>query len=132
MFSVYRDLDPAKNMLIPHVLADGTPLQIPGGTEVPNPVNFDTIGNILSGGGGGPGAIAFIFAFAGIGLLLMLLSAGFNFLTSAGDPKKLETGKQRLTNALVGFLIIFVAYWAVQMAGMIFGIKEIQDTFPIR
>lgn len=75
-------------------------------------------------------AIPFIFAFAGIGLLLMLLSAGFNFLTSAGDPKKLEAGKQRLTNAIVGFLIIFVAYWAVQMAGVIFGIKEIQETFP--
>lgn len=87
---------------------------------------FTNIGSILNE------AVPFIFAFAGIGLLLMLLSAGFNFLTSAGDPKKLETGKQRLTNAIVGFLIIFVAYWAVQMAGMIFGIKEIQDTFPIR
>lgn len=87
---------------------------------------FTNIGSILNE------AVPFIFAFAGIGLLLMLLAAGFNFLTSAGDPKKLETGKQRLTNALVGFLVIFVAYWAVQMAGMIFGIKEIQDTFPIR
>ena len=87
---------------------------------------FTNIGAILNE------AIPFIFAFAGIALLLMLLSAGFNFLTSAGDPKKIEAGKQRLTNAIVGFLIIFVAYWAVQMAGVIFGIKEIQETFPIR
>lgn len=119
-------------MLIPNVLAQGPSLTLPGGTEVPNPVYFNTIGGILSGGGGRPGAVAFIFAFAGIGLLLMLLAAGFNFLTSAGDPKKLEAGKHRLTNAIVGFLIIFVAYWAVQMAGVIFGIKEIQETFPIR
>ena len=50
---------------------------------------FTNIGAILNE------AIPFIFAFAGIALLLMLLSAGFNFLTSAGDPKKLEAGKQR-------------------------------------
>lgn len=93
---------------------------------IKGPVSFANIGAILNE------AIPFIFAFAGIGLLLMLLAAGFNFLTSAGDPKKLEAGKQRLTNAIIGFLVIFVAYWAVQMAGVIFGIKEIQDTFPIR
>lgn len=93
---------------------------------IEGPVAFTNIGAILNE------AIPFIFAFAGIGLLLMLLSAGFNFLTCAGDPKKLEAGKQQLTNALVGFLIIFVAYWAVQMAGVVFGIKEIQETFPIR
>lgn len=59
----------------------------------------------------------------------MLLSAGFNFLTSAGDPKKLEMGKQRLTYAIVGFLVIFVAYWGVQLAGKIFGIAEIESVF---
>ncbi len=109
------------------IFAQASSLTIPGGVSIPNPegFKFSNIGAILNE------AIPFIFAFAGIGLLLMLLSAGFNFLTSAGDPKKLEAGKQRLTNALVGFLIIFVAYWAVQMAGVIFGIKEIQETFPI-
>lgn len=114
-------------MIVHKIFAQSTDLTIPGGVSIPNPVGFkfNKIGAILNE------AIPFIFAFAGIGLLLMLLSAGFNFLTSAGDPKKLEAGKQRLTNALVGFLIIFVAYWAVQMAGVIFGIKEIQETFPI-
>lgn len=118
-------------MMVHKIFAQGTDLTIPGGVSIPNPIGFK-FNTIAQGiGVGGSGAIPFIFAFAGIGLLLMLLSAGFNFLTSAGDPKKLEAGKQRLTNALVGFLIIFVAYWAVQMAGVIFGIKEIQETFPI-
>lgn len=98
---------------------------IPGSIE--GPVKFSKIGDIFN-----PTTMGIVFGFAGFGLLLMLLSAGFNFLTSAGDPKKLEAGKQRLTNAIIGFLVIFVAYWAVQMAGVIFGIKEIQDTFPIR
>ncbi|MEK9143434.1 MAG: hypothetical protein AAB481_02300 [Patescibacteria group bacterium] len=119
-------------MIVHKIFAQATDLTIPGGVSIPNPVGFkfNNIGEIMIGVGNS-GAIPFIFAFAGIGLLLMLLSAGFNFLTSAGDPKKLEAGKQRLTNALIGFLIIFVAYWAVQMAGVIFDIKEIQETFPI-
>jgi len=106
------------------IYAQGQSFTLPGGTVVQGLAPFSTIGGIVSR------AVPFIFAFAGIGLLLMLLAAGFNFLTSAGDPKKLEAGKQRLTNALVGFLVIFTAYWAVQLAGLIFGVQEIQTTFP--
>lgn len=87
------------------------------------PFKFAKLGDVVSA------AIPFLFAFAGLGLLLMIISAGFTLLTSAGDAKKLEAGKQRLTNALVGFLIIFVAYWIVQLAGKIFGVPEIQTIF---
>lgn len=84
---------------------------------------FGTIGAILNA------MMPLIFGFAGFGLLLMIVSSGFTLLTSAGDAKKLESGKQRLTYAIVGFLVIFVAYWVVQLAGKIFGIQEIQSTF---
>lgn len=103
-------------------------LQLPGGSSIDGPVqslggNSMTIGSIVSG------AIPFIFIFAGAGLFLMLLAAGFDFLTSAGDAKKLEMGKQRLTNALIGFLIIFISFWGVQAAGIIFGIQTFQNLF---
>ncbi|MDP1722413.1 MAG: hypothetical protein Q8L37_04320 [Candidatus Gottesmanbacteria bacterium] len=74
-------------------------------------------------------AIPFIFSFAGLALLLMLIMAGFDLLTSAGDAKKLESGKQRLTYAILGILLIIVAYWIVQLAGKIFGVVEIQSVF---
>lgn len=86
-------------------------------------VKFGTIGAILDA------AVPLVFGFAGFGLLLMIISAGFTLLTSAGDAKKLESGKQRLTYAIVGFLVIFVAYWVVQLAGKIFGVSEIQSVF---
>lgn len=76
--------------------------------------------------------LSYVFIIAGIGLLLMLISSGFSFLTSAGDAKKLETGKQQLTNAVVGFLIVFVAYWIVQLVGIIFGFGAIQTIFPLQ
>lgn len=79
---------------------------------------FTDIGSIL-----GP-AIRLLFAIAGIGLLLMILSAGFTLMTSAGDAKKMQAGTQRLTYAIVGFLIIFAAFWGVQLVGKMFGICE--------
>lgn len=102
-------------------------IQLPGEppvkiTGVPG-FNYTDVGSVITG------VIPFVIAFAGIGLLLMLISAGYAFLTSAGDAKKLEMGKQRLTYALVGFLIIFVAYWLVIIAGKIFGVVEIQSIF---
>jgi len=74
-------------------------------------------------------AMPFVFAFAGVGLLLMIISAGFSLLTSAGDPKKAAAGQQQLTFAIIGFLIIFLAYWITQIAGNIFGIEAIKNTF---
>ena len=74
-------------------------------------------------------AFPFVFAFAGIGLLLMIISAGFELMTSAGDAKKMESGKSRLTFAIVGFLVIFTAYWAVQLLGIAFGIESITNLF---
>ena len=99
-------------------------LTLPDGSTITGPISWaSNLGAVLVR------AIQFVFAFAGIGLLLMLLAAGFTLLTSAGDAKKMEQGKSRLTNALIGFLIIFTAYWFTQIMGKIFGIVEIQTIF---
>ncbi len=74
-------------------------------------------------------AMKLVFFFAGAGLLLMLLAGGFTFLTSAGDTKKLEKGKQQLTNAILGFIIIFAAYWVVQVLGFVFGFDAVKTIF---
>jgi hypothetical protein len=74
-------------------------------------------------------AFPYIFAIAGVGLLLMIIAAGFSLMTSAGDAKKMEAGKNRLTYAIVGFLVIFTAFWVVQLFGMAFGIEPIKKIF---
>lgn len=74
-------------------------------------------------------SLGYIFAAAGIGLLLMIISSGFSLMTSAGDPKKAAAGKSRLTNAIVGFLLIFAAFWIVQILGVILGWDSIGTIF---
>lgn len=101
-------------------------LTLPGSTvPIPTPAGFkftDTASVIN-------GVMKYLFVFAGIGLLFVILSSGFTLLTSAGDAKALEKGKKGLTNGLTGFVIIFVAYWIVQLAGIVFGMQEITDVF---
>ncbi len=100
-----------------------------GGTvTIQGPANFrfaanPTIANVVGT------AIPFIFAFAGIALLLMLMSGGFTMLTSADNPKRIDQGKQKVTYAVVGFLVVFLAYWIVQIMGIVFGIGEYRQIF---
>lgn len=97
-----------------------------GGTTTVNGVlagGNNSLGDILSN------AMQLIFLFAGVGLLLMLLAGGFTLLTSAGDAKKLEMGKQRITNAILGIIVIFIAFWLVQILGTVFGFDTIQSIF---
>jgi hypothetical protein len=73
--------------------------------------------------------LPYLFTLAGLLLLLYLIYAGFGLMTSAGDPKKIQEAKSKLTNSLVGFIIIFVSYWLVQIIGKMFGIEAIQNIF---
>ncbi len=100
-------------------------VEFPGGTTYVGPLGntTKTLGDILSG------IFKFALPIAGIGLLIMIISAGFTLLTSAGDTKKMEKGKQTLTYAIVGFIVIFVAFWLTQLLGIIFGISAIGNIF---
>lgn len=64
----------------------------------------------------------YIFAAVGILLVFYFLSGGFKLMTSGGDPKKIEGGKKIIVNALIGFIIIFTAYWLVQIILSFLGI----------
>ncbi len=90
--------------------------------------------NPLSVGGGDgtlntPGAIiskamrSFVFPIAGLILFVVLLLGGFQMLTGAANSKGLEEGKQKITSAIIGFILLFAAYWIAQLLELIFGIR---------
>lgn len=59
---------------------------------------------------------------AGIWFLFQFIIGGFNWINAGGDKAKLQTSKDRLTNAFVG-LIIVVAGWAIlALAGTFFNV----------
>lgn len=108
-----------------------------GGNGADLKLNLDTLLSSLPGGGK-IGAwssltiegivstlIPFIYVLAGLALLLMLIVGGFQLMMSAGDPKGVESGKNKVMYALIGFLIIFVSFWLVQILQVVFGLPKI-------
>jgi len=79
--------------------------------------------------GGTLGLNAIIFFFAGFALLIYLILGGIQMMTSAGSPDAAAAGKSKITNALIGFVIIFTAFWIVQILGSVFGLPGITTTF---
>lgn len=92
--------------------------------SLPNPSAYpDKITDIVSL------ALKFVFPAAGILLLFYLIVGGFSLMTSGGDPKGMQAAKGKITSALIGFVIIFAAYWIVQIVGIILGLEDIGNIF---
>ncbi len=104
-------------------------------------IAFDIRSTFFNGGGAGTGPlqsltgiaaltsffIRSILVVSGVVLLFMFLLGGFGMIAGAGksDPKQIEQAKQTLTTAVLGFVIVFLAYWIVKLLLGILGIQNI-------
>ena len=59
------------------------------------------------------GFIWFIFQF---------LIGGFNWITSGGDKAKLTSSRDRITNSLIGLIILVISWAILSLAGQFFGV----------
>lgn len=82
-----------------------------------------TLGEIVSG------ALPYVFFFAGILLLIYFIIGGYRLMFSAGDPKAVADGKSKITHAIIGFIIVFAAFWIVQIVVRFLGLPSAIDTF---
>lgn len=62
---------------------------------------------------------------AGIVLFFFIIFGGITMISGAGsgDAQAGAKGKQAATYALIGFLIIFCAFWVIQLLEAITGVK---------
>ncbi|MCL4384132.1 hypothetical protein M1116_01645 [Patescibacteria group bacterium] len=67
--------------------------------------------------------LPYIFVVAGLLMLLMLIIGGITLMTAGGDPAKTKDGYGKITAGVIGFLIIFVSFFVVQLLEVILGIK---------
>lgn len=67
------------------------------------------------------------FSLAGLILLFYFVSAGIALISSAGrdNPKAQEQAKATITSAIVGFIVVFTAYWIVKLLGNLFGVTNL-------
>jgi hypothetical protein len=64
-------------------------------------------------------AVRIIFLLSGIILFVMIIYAGF--LTISGGTKGQEQARQVVTSAVIGLIIVFSAYWIMQIIKLVTG-----------
>ncbi len=64
------------------------------------------------------------FVLAGVIFVALLVFGGVTYIMNAGsaDKEGMEKGKNALTAAIAGFIIIFAAYWIVQIVQFVAGV----------
>jgi len=90
----------------------GSPFGVEGG---------QTIGGLISI------IIQTSLVIAGIILLFLMVFGGISMIAGAGsnNPEQAAKGKQAVTAAVIGFVVVFSAYWVVRLIEVITGIDFI-------
>jgi hypothetical protein len=96
--------------------------------QIVNPVLKD----LLQGGGdtGGAAIGSLIGGFIGAFLIftfiitfLFLMLGGFSWITAGGDKSKLQEARDKITNALIGLIIVAAAWSVMTLVGQFLGIN---------
>lgn len=101
----------ANNMLtqnLEQIQSDSFP-----GTSLTNISIGSIIGQILP----------YVFGIVGSLLLVYLVIGGFQMMFSRGDPKAMQSAQAKITNALIGFVIVILSFTIVQLIGKILGLE---------
>ena len=62
-----------------------------------------------------------IYILTGIVLFFMIVIGGVGMIANAGNSEKQKQSSQTITSAVIGYLIMFAAYWIVKIIEIITG-----------
>ncbi len=93
------------------------PLKVGSSGNITVEQDLSTPGGIISR------VLVFAFPFAGMILFVMLIWGGFETLGGAATKKSMDAGRQRITAAIIGFILLFTSYWIMQIIEIVFGVK---------
>lgn len=93
--------------------------QIPGWSLGASP----TAGSIITR------LLPYLFTLAGLLVLVYLLYGGLSLMLSRGDPKATASARDKITNAIIGFVIIITSYLLVQIIARVLNIQSIKNIF---
>ena len=86
---------------------------------ISDPSQFQTIGGLISA------ILPNLYVAAGLILLFFLIFGGVMVILGAGkgESQQAEQGKKIVTRTIIGFLIIFLSYWIIQIVEIVTGVK---------
>lgn len=71
--------------------------------------------------------VGIIIPLAGIVLFVMIVWGGFQYISSGGDPKKAAMAKATLTYAIIGLVLVALAYLIIFLISEFTGVDAILD-----
>ncbi len=80
------------------------------------PLKVNTIGDVIKI------FFKFFIPFVGFILVVTFIWAGYDLLTSGGDPEKFKSARAKITTAIVGVIILISAYVVAKLAAYIFNL----------
>ena len=84
-------------------------INLPGGYRAVGIGPYNDLGQAING------LIPIIFSLAAIVAFIFLMTGAFKYMSSGGDEKALMSAKSTITASLIGFVIVFVAYWIIKI-----------------
>lgn len=89
-----------------------------GGDAITGPLKgVDNLGQLIS-----LMVNRFLLPTASFILLGVIVWAGYDFIISRGDPNKLKSAKSKLTYGIIGFVLIALSYFIVNILSYITGL----------
>jgi len=70
--------------------------------------------------------------FAGIIFFFLILGGGIAMISGAGqdNPERIAKGRQAVTAAIIGFIIVFAAYWIILFIQIFTGLRILNPLEP--
>jgi TRAP-type C4-dicarboxylate transport system permease small subunit len=77
-----------------------------------------------------PAAITLGFIVGVIVFFFTLLIGGIQWISSGGDKQAVEAARGKVSNALIGLVILFALFAIIQLLNTFFGVHLLQLTLP--
>lgn len=74
--------------------------------------------------------LSIIIPLAGLAAFVTLIIGGFQYLTSAGDPKQLQKATGTITAAVIGIAVILGVWFIFKLLNLITGLDLLQFQIP--
>lgn len=81
------------------------------------------IGGMLTSGGFN--LLKFLFVIVGLLFFFNLVMAGWDYLLSSGDPKKVSAAGSRFTNSFLGILVALTAFLVIRIVLQALGLPNL-------
>lgn len=110
------------------------------GGQIGNPALGPSLQGFLQSEGGSqffatllPNAITLCFVVASVIFLFMIITGAIQWIASGGDKQALEAARGKLSNAIIGIVILFATFAVIKLIEGFFDIKILTiDILPLK